>query len=372
MIEPWLVAEVRRRTSLAELIGAEVALRPAGRELAGLCPFHTERSASFYVVEAKGFWHCFGCRESGDCFGWVLKTRVAADFHQAVMYLAARCGLSPEQVALEQRPIARRPAAAVAAAAEAGRRALARQIWHEALPAAGSPAESYLRRARRLRLPLPPTIRYHPALPHPFQPRQGPLARLRWPAMVAAFSGADRTVAAVHCTYLSPRAGGGFVKAAAPAEWPAARDWKAKIVRGSPRGAAIRLTPAQEVVVLGEGIETSASVLQALWDWELGCAHSDGEPVAVYAAGSLIALGTVELPPQVREVILAADSDGKIPDAGEPERKDPEAVMLAAAAKHRAAGRNVRIARPPAGTDFNDLLPQGVGIDIDDAAELAA
>ena len=52
--------DLRARTRLVDLIGRDVRLTRRGQEQEGLCPFHAEKTPSFMVVEAKGFYHCFG------------------------------------------------------------------------------------------------------------------------------------------------------------------------------------------------------------------------------------------------------------------------------------------------------------------------
>ena len=59
--QPGFLDELRSRISLSGLIGRTVKLVRRGREYAGLCPFHHEKTPSFYVVEDKSFFHCFGC-----------------------------------------------------------------------------------------------------------------------------------------------------------------------------------------------------------------------------------------------------------------------------------------------------------------------
>src|SRR5258705_656939 len=63
---PGFLDELRARIPLASLVGRQVRLIRRGRELAGLCPFHHEKTPSFYVVEGKGFFYCFGCGAHGD------------------------------------------------------------------------------------------------------------------------------------------------------------------------------------------------------------------------------------------------------------------------------------------------------------------
>lgn len=351
-IEQGFIDEVKRRTSLVELIGRDVTLKPAGREMKGLCPFHKERHGSFYVIEAKGFWHCFGCGKSGDAVRWVREVTDAKDFAEAVEFLAARCGLSQTGPSLNAKPIVQRDGEEALADNRGRKVEGAREIWaRHQIATDWTAAGHYLRQARRIRIAIPPTIGFIHDLAHPFL-RRG----IGFPAMVAPIQAVDRKIVGVHCTYLAP---GGAGKMACPPGFDP-EDWKSKIMRGACWQGAIRLTPIEDLVVIAEGIETALSVLQALFDEEVGCPHIDGEPVAVWAAGSLGNMGAVLLPDGVREVILAADGDGKIPDAGT-DQPHPEDLILAAAARHRDAGRNVRIARPPADEDFNDMLPAGVG-----------
>ena len=79
--------ELRSRLRLAELIGRRVKLVRRGREYAGLCPFHAERTPSFFVVEDEGFFHCFGCGAHGDAIGFVMRAD-NLDFEQAVEKVA--------------------------------------------------------------------------------------------------------------------------------------------------------------------------------------------------------------------------------------------------------------------------------------------
>lgn len=359
-IDQGFIDEIKRRTSLVELIGRDLDLKPAGREMKALCPFHKERHGSFYVIEAKGFWHCFGCGKSGDAVKWVLATTDAKDFPEAVEYLAARCGLSQTGPALMAREIVQRPGDEALAENRVRKVEGAREIWaRHQLATDWTLAGRYLRNVRRIRLAIPPTIGFIPDLAHPFLKRG-----IGFPAMVAPIQSVDRKIVGVHCTYLAPDGGG---KMRPPPGYADPDEWKAKIMRGSCWQGAIRLTPIEDLMVLAEGIETALAVLQSLWDEEVDAPHIDGEPVGVWAAGSLGNMGAILLPDAVREVILAADGDAKIPDAGS-DQPHPEEVILAAAAKHRDAGRNVRIARPPADADFNDMLPAGAGRSIDAGA----
>ncbi len=86
------VDEVKSRTNIADIIGERVALKSAGvGSLKGLCPFHDERSPSFNVRSQSGFYHCFGCGESGDVYSF-LRAMDHVSFTEAVEILAGRIG----------------------------------------------------------------------------------------------------------------------------------------------------------------------------------------------------------------------------------------------------------------------------------------
>jgi hypothetical protein len=65
MIPDDQVEEVRAKADLVDVIGELVPLKKAGKEFKACCPFHEERTPSFYVVPSKGFYKCFGCGEYG-------------------------------------------------------------------------------------------------------------------------------------------------------------------------------------------------------------------------------------------------------------------------------------------------------------------
>lgn len=91
--------EIRRRVDLVDLVGGHVTLKKAGRYHKGLCPFHQEKTPSFYVDREKGLWHCYGCQRGGDIFSFVMETANLA-FQEAAEVLARRAGVqlahSPE------------------------------------------------------------------------------------------------------------------------------------------------------------------------------------------------------------------------------------------------------------------------------------
>jgi DNA primase len=91
-LSPAFLDELRARTSLSALIGKSVKLQKAGREYKACCPFHHEKTASFYVNDEKGFFHCFGCQAHGDAIRFLTDAR-GLPFMDAVKELAEAAGL---------------------------------------------------------------------------------------------------------------------------------------------------------------------------------------------------------------------------------------------------------------------------------------
>jgi DNA primase len=97
MISPKTLADIRERTDIAAVIGETVKLVRKGRTLVGLCPFHKEKTPSFTVSPERGFFHCFGCKESGSAFDFLMKLE-GLSFPEAAERLADRAGIQIEQV----------------------------------------------------------------------------------------------------------------------------------------------------------------------------------------------------------------------------------------------------------------------------------
>ncbi|MFI5731037.1 DNA primase [Kribbella sp. NPDC051587] len=87
------IALVRERARIDEIVGSYVTLKNAGGgSLKGLCPFHDEKSPSFNVTPARGFFYCFGCQEGGDVIDFIQKIDQIS-FHEAVETLASKVGI---------------------------------------------------------------------------------------------------------------------------------------------------------------------------------------------------------------------------------------------------------------------------------------
>ncbi len=192
------------------------------------------------------------------------------------------------------------------------RRETARRLWRSSIPGAGPIVETYLK-TRGITVPVPPSLRFHPNLKHP--------SGSYWPAMVALVTGGiDGAFRAVHRTFLA-RDGSG--KALVEPQ---------RMMLGPCRGGAVRLAPVARHIMVGEGIETCLSAIQAT-----------GEPA--WAALSATGLCALDLPTEVRTVTILADGDNP-----------GEAAAQEVSHRWMDQGRRVRIAHPGKGLDFNDLL----------------
>ncbi len=92
MLTPQWLDELRARITLSAIVGRTVRLTKAGREFKACCPFHNEKTPSFYVNDEKGFYHCFGCEAHGDAIRWMTDQN-GLPFMDAVKELAAEAGM---------------------------------------------------------------------------------------------------------------------------------------------------------------------------------------------------------------------------------------------------------------------------------------
>jgi DNA primase len=86
------IDEIVARSDIVEIIGARVALKKSGREYKACCPFHAEKSPSFWVSPEKQFYHCFGCGAHGTAISFLMQYEKLG-FLEAVADLAERAGL---------------------------------------------------------------------------------------------------------------------------------------------------------------------------------------------------------------------------------------------------------------------------------------
>lgn len=89
------VEKIKERLTIEDVVGSYVKLDRAGKNLKGKCPFHNEKTPSFYVSPDRGGYYCFGCGEKGDIFSFVEKFE-GLDFVGAMKMLAERAGVTLE------------------------------------------------------------------------------------------------------------------------------------------------------------------------------------------------------------------------------------------------------------------------------------
>ncbi|WP_322795323.1 DNA primase [Tepidiforma sp.] len=136
------VETVKRQIDLVEYIGRFTKLTRAGRHYRGLCPFHSEKTPSFYVFPERGTWRCFGaCGEGGDLFTFVQKLE-GVDFRTALRQLAEEAGVRLQDDDPRRRSRLERLAAVMSAAVGFYERQLREP--------AGQPALEYLTAGRGL------------------------------------------------------------------------------------------------------------------------------------------------------------------------------------------------------------------------------
>ena len=280
------------------------------------------RSLGVHLTGAKaGVWADFASGEGGDPLDLV-KAALGIDTAGAIRWARDWLGLgggpAPAPRRAPERP--EQPSRKADAAGNPNVE-IARRIWKEARPIAGTLAETYLRR-RGIACELPASLRFASRL------RPAPSGR-DFPAMIGGVqvqpSGEQAIegkapILGVHRTYLTDVGD----KAPMP---------NAKMMLGRCKGGAVRFGPPAETVAVAEGIETALSITTAC------------PGLVVWAALSTSGMKGLVLPATVATVILCPDGDPK-----------GAAAARQAADRFLEQGRQVKIAQAPAGADLNDVL----------------
>jgi DNA primase len=143
MIPDDVIAQIRDAADIVAVIGQHVQLKRAGTSWKGLCPFHGEKTASFNVIPAKQFFHCFGCQKHGDVFSFVMELE-GKSFVEVAEQLASRFGIAVPRI--EESPELRRARGERIAMLELNK--LATAFYREMLadPRRGEPGRAYLAR----------------------------------------------------------------------------------------------------------------------------------------------------------------------------------------------------------------------------------
>lgn len=87
---------IRAKLSIESVVGSYIKLEPSGKNFRAACPFHHEKTASFYVTPDKGIYYCFGCHKGGDIFKFVEEIE-GVSFYEALKSLAEKAGVSLDQ-----------------------------------------------------------------------------------------------------------------------------------------------------------------------------------------------------------------------------------------------------------------------------------
>lgn len=314
-----LVQEARDRHNISDIVSRHTDLKRRGRnEMVGLCPFHSERTPSFEVNDAKGTYHCHGCGKGGDAITF-LRDKEGLTFRQAIETLR---GDAFPTVSDEERT--RRKAEDARQLAE--RIALARSIWAQTVPATGTPAEIYAR-SRGIVMDLPPTVRFVMA-PRWRNPETGEVGPDH-PAMACALQDVSGAIVGVQCIFLQD---GGRSKYRRTR--PDGSMAKAKLSFGVLVGSALRLGPVASHVTITEGPEDALTLAQV----------RPGQ--IIWASCGTANMAQINLPPEISDVTLAGDNG----EAG-------VAAVERAATAYLAMGLGVARQFPDARfKDWNDQL----------------
>lgn len=95
ILAPLDAREVKARADFVAIASGYTRLRRSGRQLVGLCPFHSERHPSFFVEPARKVWKCFGCGAGGDVFDFIMRAE-PCDFLRALEIAASLSGVARE------------------------------------------------------------------------------------------------------------------------------------------------------------------------------------------------------------------------------------------------------------------------------------
>jgi putative DNA primase/helicase len=296
----------------AEIAGTLGSARRSGGWWRCCCPVHQSRGATLALRDGvRGvIVKCFAGCDPRDVLAELHRRRLTRDGNPyfSIAEAAHRPAITGDNVA--------------------ARIAVARRLWNTARDARGSPVVRYLA-GRGITTPVRPSLRWAPHCRHP--------SGIYLPAMVARVDGLNGELVGVHRTYLDRDATGVWCR----------RD---RASLGPVGGGAVRLAPAAETLLIGEGIETCLAAMQAT-----------GMPA--WAALSTSGLVALVLPPIVRTAVILSDHD--VSGAGERAARSAGERLI-------AEGRRVRLALPDLDTDFNDLLLGRASAWVEEARNVAA
>lgn len=303
------LVERARAVPIADVVGAEVALTRKAREMVGLCPFHVEKTPSFFVFADHV--HCFGCGAHEDAIGFVMRVR-GLEFAGAVWWLCELPANTPRIRAQKLTSLpepADTPARVKAILAECGpitdRTAAYLYLWSRGLN------------------PKQPGLLAHPALWCQEVGR-------KLPALIAPITDSTGEVTAVQRIWCAERIES--VNGNGPQDARAALQTRKKVL-GSMGDGAVRLGVPGPSLGLTEGVETAIAASMLF-------------RVGVWAVCGAARLGRVWLPPEVERVLIFGDNGSQ-----------GQLLAETAAVQIEARGIACQVVLPDAWFgDFNDQL----------------
>jgi len=278
--EAWRahVDALKSQYKISEVVSKWTKLEKAGKELVGLCLNHNEHTPSMRVNDAKGTVWCFACEFTGDIFD-VVQLMTGLSFREAVEWLdgAGLSAVDPQErrVAIEREEAQRKLDIETA-----------RRFWADGISPDGTPAEVYLRQARGITIPLPPSVRF--GMVPAWRDRDTGEWSEPQPAVLFAVFDKAGEVCGIQRIFVR---NGGLQKA---------RMEKPKLSLGRIKGGSLRLGDPQRRVILCEGPEDGLSLMQGL------------PGAAVWPTLGTAMMPAVEFPNVVREIVIAGQND----DAG--------------------------------------------------------
>lgn len=99
MIDNRIIEQILDRSNIVDIIGSYIELKPKGNRWTACCPFHNEKTPSFFVEPARGTWHCFGCGKGGNVISFVMEHE-GMSYPEAVKTLAKKYGITVEEIKL--------------------------------------------------------------------------------------------------------------------------------------------------------------------------------------------------------------------------------------------------------------------------------
>lgn len=370
-----LKQQVKDRIKLEDVAALRIhgGLKRSGKYYKGLCPFHADRNASFFINTQSNRYRCYACEANGDAIQFLMETD-RLTFKEALFQLAEMCGIvqTPGRPAiLKKKKPPRLITEAEQTAADLKEIEKARTLYKRAEPARGTLIETYLKSRAIDPASLPAGVmqqlRFLPEVPywHTWGKNTKPTLIGKYPAMIAPMQDKDGAIRGVHVTYLKSDGQG---KAVIRDRGNSKKKLPAKKMKGRPWGCAIRLGPAAPVMVFSEGIENGLSSLLVKPEWPVWVGGSlgnlagagqnkSGKPhplrpgryiPTVYPA---FARPGMVPPPKCKVAVLLAEQD-----AGD--QYAVNALIERTLRRWDSLGLEPRAAWSPEGKDFNDILQE--------------